>query len=224
MRVSSPGNIQTVWRINTDNMQSKKNKNSERSRVTREALIRTAHTLFKTKGYSDTGTEEIVQSAGVTRGALYHHFQDKEALFVAVLETAERELADTIEKAGAAQADPWQKLRAGYEAFLDSCMDPAVRRIILLDAPSVLGMKRWRNVDANYGLGLISRVLEALMAAGYIQAQPVKPLAHLLLGALSEAGLMIASAEDVHAAREEVGACLDGLLKSLRIRQAQKEP
>lgn len=194
-----------------------KNKKAAQSEITQQSLISAARNLFAAKGYGETAAEQIVQAAGVTRGALYHHFRGKEDLFRAVVETVERETAERIQEAASAATGPWERLQAGCQAFLDACLEPAVRRIVLLDAPSVLGVERWRSIDAHYGLNLISLGLRAIMDAGLIERQPVEPLAHLLLGALSEAGVMLASADDVQAARLEVGASLDRLLSGLKV-------
>jgi len=193
-----------------------KRSKAEQSEQTQGALLKAARELFTEKGYADTATEEIVQRAGVTRGALYHHFRDKEELFQAAFEAAERELVETVRTAiGSAQIGPWEGLSVGCQAFLDACLEPAVQRIILLDAPSVLGWETWRRIDAEYGLGLVRQSLQAAMDTGYVDPLPVDPLAHILLGALNEAAMVIARAEDVQSARAEVGAVVDRLLKGL---------
>ena len=198
-------------------MNVKRNKKVEQSEVTRGVLLRVARELFTDKGYADTATEDIVQRAGVTRGALYHHFRDKEDLFQAVFEDAERGLVETVRSAVAsAQADPWQGFLVGCQAFLDACLEPAVQRIVLLDAPSVLGWETWRRIDAEYGVGLLRQSLQAAMDAREVDLLPVNPLAHILLGALTEAAMVIARAEDVKSTRAEVGAVTDRLLRGLK--------
>src|SRR5262249_14960841 len=193
-----------------------KRSKAEQSELTQGALLKAARELFTAKGYADTATEEIVQRAGVTRGALYHHFRDKEELFQAVFEAAERELVERVRSAiGSAQLGPWEGLSVGCQAFLDACLEPAVQRIILLDAPSVLWWETWRRIDAGYGLGLVRQSLQAAMDTGYVDPLPVEPLAHVLLGALNEAAMLIARAEDVKSARVEMGAVVNRLLKGL---------
>lgn len=202
-------------------MNVKRNKKVEQSEVTRGALLRVARELFTDKGYAATATEDIVQRAGVTRGALYHHFRDKEELFQAVFEDAERGLVETVRTAAnSAQTDPWQGFLVGCQAFLDACLEPAVQRIVLLDAPSVLGWETWRRVDAEYGLGLVRHSLQAAIAARYIDPLPVEPLAHIILGALNEAALLIARADDVQSARTEIGAVVERLLQGLKTRKS----
>ncbi|MDE2927847.1 MAG: TetR/AcrR family transcriptional regulator [Acidobacteriota bacterium] len=193
-----------------------KTKKALQSEKTRGEIVRVARKLFEAKGYAGTGTEEIVRRAGVTRGALYHQFRDKKALFVAVVEASEREMAGHIQAAVDAEAEPWARLEAGYLAVLDACTEPGIRQILLLDAPAVLGVERWRTVEAEYGLGLLSRGLEAIMKAERMKPLPVRAMAHLLLGAISEGALMIASAGDPGKAHREVVAGLQRLLGSLK--------
>ncbi len=191
---------------------------AEQTEATRSALVAVARELFAERGYASVGTEEIVKRAKVTRGALYHHFRDKRDLFRAVHEQMEGELADALGKklADSPAGDPIALFGTGARAFLDLCMDPAFARIALVDAPSVLGWEEWRKVDEKYGLGLVMAGLQAAMAAGAIREQPVKPLAHLILGALGEAGMLIANADDPKAARKEVELPLLALLEGLR--------
>lgn len=191
---------------------------AERSESTRSALIAVARRLFAERGYADTPTEEIVREAGVTRGALYHHFKDKKELFAAVFEDLERELVLRGATAVPPDADAWTRLQVGSGAFLDACLDPAVQRIVLLEAPAVLGRDAWREVEEKYGLGAVQAGLAAAMQEGFIAEQPVAPLAHLLLAAVNEAGLLIAQADNVRAARTEVGASVQRLLEGLRVR------
>jgi AcrR family transcriptional regulator len=188
-----------------------------RSEATRKALVDVGRKLFAKRGYADVGTEEIVRRAGVTRGALYHHFSGKEDLFRAVAEQVEEEMTRKSAEAALAHEDPWEQQRAGWEAFLDACLDPAVQRIILLDAPSVLGPKEWREIASRYGLALVQFGIQSLIDAGLIAKQPVDPLAHLVIGALSEAAVVIAQAEDTAAARVEMGAALERLMTGLRV-------
>jgi AcrR family transcriptional regulator len=202
--------------VNSMSAQIHRGRQAERSEATRTALVDVGRKLFAKRGYADVGTEEIVRRAGVTRGALYHHFSGKEDLFRAVAEQVEEEMTRKSAEAALAYEDPWEQQRAGWEAFLDACLDPAVQRIILLDAPSVLGPKAWREIASKYGLALVQFGLRSLMEAGLIEEQPVDPLAHLVIGALSEAAVVIAQAEDTEAARAEMGAALERLMVGLR--------
>jgi AcrR family transcriptional regulator len=190
----------------------------ERAEVTRAALLAAGRALFAQRGYAAVGTEEIVRHARVTRGALYHHFQGKEDLFRAVVEEVERELTERIaaESLAAGAQDPWAALRAGARAFLDASGEPEVQRIIMLDAPAVLGWEAWREIGERYGLGLVEGVLEAAMDAGALARQPARPLAHVLIGALDEAAMYVARADDVASAREDMAGTMDRLLEGLR--------
>ncbi len=189
----------------------------ERSEATRGALIGAARALFAEQGYADVGTEEIVRAAGVTRGALYHHFAGKRELFEAVYEQIEVELAERI-AASALQANaasPLEAMRAGAVMFLAAASESETQRIVLLDGPSVLGWDRWREIAAEHGLGLIEASLQAAIEAGSIEPQPVRPLAHVLMGALDEAAMLVARAEDPEKMRAEVGQTLTALLDGL---------
>jgi AcrR family transcriptional regulator len=189
---------------------------AERAAGTRRELTRAARELFAERGYAGVGTEEIVARAGVTRGALYHHFEDKKDLFRAVHEELERDLVASIGEEIAGVEDPWELLVRGVRAFLDACTDPALMRIAMLDAPVVLGWEEWREIDARYGLGLISSGLQNAMDRGLFRPREVRPLAHLLLGSMTEAAMMIAHAPDHEAARREVEDPLLALLQGLR--------
>ncbi len=189
---------------------------AERSESTRAALLGAARRLFAERGYAGVGTEEIVREAGVTRGALYHHFAGKQDLLAAVYEQIETEVVEDVASRVGPRSGPLDALIAGAELFLDRCLDPEVQQIALLDAPAVLGWERWREIGARYGLGLISGLLEAGIAAGEIRRQPVDPLAHALLGALDEIAMLVARAEDPARARAEAGETLAGLLEALR--------
>src|SRR3954454_526824 len=187
---------------------------AERTEATRTALIAAARPLFAQRGYAGIGTEEIARGAGVTRGALYHHFEGKRELFEAVYEQIEIELAERI-ASGALRANatsPLAAMKAGAEMFLLASTEPETQRVVLLDGPSVLGWDRWREIATEHGLGLIEATLQAAVDAGAIAPQPVRPLAHVLMGALDEAAMLVARAEDPEAMRAEVGATLDSLL------------
>jgi AcrR family transcriptional regulator len=191
-------------------------KHAQRSRATREALIAAARTLFGERGYAAVGTEEVVRAAGVTRGALYHQFRDKAELFEAVFEAVEAETTRRVAEASLdGVADALTGLRAGARAFLRLCATPEVERILLLDAPAVLGWERWREIGLRHGLGLVTAALQGAVDTGLIPPQPVGPLAHLLIGALDEGAMYVARADDPEAARAEVEALLDRLLAGL---------
>lgn len=188
---------------------------AERSEATRGALLSAARTLFTEQGYAGTGRDEIAAAAGVTRGALYHHFASKESLFRAVVEQLEEEMTAEVATAAMRGGDAAEELRLGCLAFLDACLDPAIRRIVLLEAPAVLGWDEWRKIDERHGLALLTQGVEMVMAAGLVAPGPVKPLAHMLLGALNEAALLVANAKRPKAARAEVGRTVEQVLDRL---------
>lgn len=185
---------------------------ADRRAATRAALVAAARELFAERGFAGAGREDIVERAGVTRGALYHHFASKEELFRAVYEQIEDEItADIATAAVGAGDDPMDQLRAGALAFLDVAAEPDVRRIVLLDGPSVLPVPVRRELSERYGLGLVREALAAVMDAGAVERQPVEPLAHVLLAALHEAATLVADGAD----RDEVQAIVERFLARL---------
>jgi AcrR family transcriptional regulator len=188
---------------------------AERSEATRSALIRAGRELFGARGYGAVGTEEIVARAGVTRGALYHQFADKQDLFRAVVEALEQDVIGRVGRSLAGVSGPGEALTAMMGGWLDVCEDDEVQRILLLDAPGVLGWDEWRAIGHRYGLGEVVGLLEAAMEDGAIARQPATPLGHVVIGALDEAALYIARAEDPKAARVEMEGVLGRLLGSL---------
>ena len=199
-------------------MNVKRRTQAERSEHTSSALLAAARRLFAKRSYGSVGTEEIVREAGVTRGALYHHFEGKEGLFLAVYEEIEGELTQAIAEKALAQEDPWEQLRTGVEMWLDACREPEVQQIALIDAPAVLGWERWREIGARYGLGVIKLGLQNAMDAGQIGARPIDPLAHMLLGALDEGGLLLARAEHPDSTRQAIAANIQAMLEGFRPR------
>jgi len=195
-----------------------KTRKAEQSEATRSTLMNVARELFMAQGYSGVGTEEIVQRAKVTRGALYHHFRDKKDLFRAVHEQLEAEMVGRIagQLAEGNPRDQLELLRIGASTFLDHTTGP-LARVTLVDAPSVLGWAEWREIDEKHGMGLVMAALQGGMDAGVLREQPVKPLAHLLLAAIGESGMLIANADDPKATRDEVEPALLALLDGLRV-------
>ena len=189
---------------------------ADQSEATRRALVDAGRRLFAKRGYADTYTDELAQRAGVTRGALYHHFRRKEDLFRAVYEDVERELMEKIMDR-IVHLDAWERLRVGVEAFLEFCLDPAVQRITVLDAPSVLGWDAWREIDSKYGYGWLLRAsLKAAMEAGAIETQPVEPLAAFIFGGLMEGAMLIARSDDPDTTRRGIAETAELLLRSVR--------
>jgi AcrR family transcriptional regulator len=190
----------------------------ERSDTTRAALIAAGRRLFADHGFGAVGTEAIVRAAGVTRGALYHQFADKSELFAAVYEQVEQELIERIGLLLADVADPWEGMLAGVDAWLEAASDRDVQRIALIEAPVVLGWERWRAAGQANGIGIVEAALHAAIAAGRIAERPVRPFAHVLIGALDEAALYVARADDQEAARAEMRSALHALVAPLEQR------
>lgn len=192
---------------------------ADRSAATRGALVAAARPLFAEHGFASVGTEAIVQGAGVTRGAMYHQFDDKTELFAAVFEAVEQDvqarLMHSVDSSGV--TDPIDAMELGADAWLEVCADPEVQQIVLLDAPVVLGWERWREVGMRYGMGLVESLLAYAIDVGRIPKQAVAPLAHVLIGALDEAVLYIARAPDPPAAQEEMRLVIRQLVRSLAV-------
>jgi AcrR family transcriptional regulator len=193
---------------------------AERSDATRSALLSVARRLFTERGYAATSTTEIVERAGVTRGALYHHFAAKHELFRAVFEQLEAEMTQQIAHDALAGTDALEQLRLGCRVFLDICLDPSVQRIVIVEGPAVLGWETWQAIEERYGHGLVVAGVQAAIDAGLVEAQPVEPLANVLFGALAQAGMVVARADDPRAARTEMEAAMDRLLDGLRAQKA----
>jgi len=188
---------------------------ADRAEATRTALIAAGRRLFLEKGYFATGTEEIVAAAGVgTRGALYHHFANKQALFLAVFLAVEEQLHSQAPEP-ADTDDALAALRTGLRAYLKSSLNGEVQRILLIDGPAVLGWQQWRDLQVQFGLGTIHALLEKAVAQGTVVAQPLELLAHVLLAATDEAAQFVANAPDPRQARDEAIQVIDGLLRRL---------
>jgi AcrR family transcriptional regulator len=204
-----------------------KSRKLEQSLATRAALIKAARKLFARLGYAATDIETVARRTRVTRGALYHHFKDKRDLFSAVFDLEEQKLSQTVAMAAASavaasiRSGAWDGMLAGCNAFLDACLDPAVQRIVLIDALAVLGWERWREIDTKYNLRLVTAALQGAVDQGVIAPAPIDSLAHLLIGALTEAAIFIAHADDKAAARRAVGDNVVQLLSGLRIDKSQ---
>lgn len=187
---------------------------------TRKALVAAARTLFAERGFANTGTEDIVAAARVTRGALYHHFRDKADLFRTVMAECAQELAERLveqetRRARAGDEDPWQLLRTGFQSFLDACTDTDFQRIVLIEGPAVLGHDAWDALVEEHGYALLAEALTEAISARRVDPLPVAPLTRMLAALISEASLYIARADDHERARAEAGAVLDRLLAGL---------
>jgi AcrR family transcriptional regulator len=190
---------------------------AERTEVTRGKLIATGRALFAEKGFAATSTEDILGASGVSRGAMYHHFSSKTELFQAAFEAVENDLTNDILAAATASGatDPMRILEAGFAAFLDQCRNPEVQRIVMLEGPTVLGWDTWHELDERYAFGTVKFVLTMAAESGRIEPSAVDPLSHLLVGAIMQAGMVVARAEDPLAAKTAMVASWNQLLSSI---------
>lgn len=190
---------------------------ADRSAATRDALVAAGRRLFAAEGFAEVPADAIVAAAGVTRGALYHQFADKTALFDAVLEAVEadiaRRLVDAVAAAGL--SDPVEAIRHALRTWLEICAEPEIHRIALIDGPSVVGWARWREVCQRHVFGLAQALLESGIEVGRIPEQPVRPLTHVVMGASDEAALYVAESADPPLARAEMMEVLDRLIDGI---------
>jgi len=197
--------------VNDQASEETKDARAAQGAATARTLRRQARKLFTKKGYSGVNTEELVESARVTKGALYHHFANKKELYEAVVEDVEQELVEKLEAAGAGRK-PWDRLLSMCGAYLDACRDPALARMLVLEAPVVLGWKTWCNLEQKYEVAAFARCLGE---AGAL-SEPAETLAQVILGALTTGARVIATSADPDKARAEVERTMDRLLAGLR--------
>ncbi|MFS0726947.1 TetR/AcrR family transcriptional regulator [Paenibacillus sp. 1P07SE] len=193
-------------------------------RRTKEAASETINQLlalgkiyFAERGYADASMEELVQEAGLTRGALYHHFGSKQGLFEAVLTSLQEEIGEHVAREAEAGSDPWDELLRGCRAFITAAVEPAHRQILLIDGPAVLGWEAWRRMDEQNAMRHLKEQLQQMQEAGWLRPVPVEALAHLLSGAMNEAALWLAGLPDSTQALEETMTALEQLLSGCRV-------
>ena len=191
----------------------------ERRATTQGVILAAAQDLFGRQGFSATTVDQIAAAAGVAKGAIYHHFPTKEALFEQVFRETSADLAADLAKGVISALDPVTILSQGVRAYFAACADGPTGQIILKDAPVVLGWERWREVDVEYFGGFFPINLDAAMKAGLIGAQPVEPLARLFLGAVSEAAAACNASADPAATSRDYASAIEALLEGLRVRQ-----
>lgn len=187
----------------------------QRSEATRSALVAAARSLFVERGYAAVSTGDIARVAAVTRNALYYHFPTKEAVFRAVYENVEGELAERVLPAALAHDTSRAQLEAGIEEFLDGCLDPTVARISVLQAPAALGFAQMREIDNRNYLGALRDGIRSAIDAGELPDLPADTLASMIIGALDEAALLIATADDPAVARHDAGLVAQALVDGL---------
>ena len=197
-------------------MARKARTNAEYSARTRSQLMTAARREFARAGYADASTERIVEAAGMTRGALYHHYPGKRELFEAVVTELQQEITERIDERATRKRDVFDALLAGCDAWLDACLDSEVQRILLLDGPAVLGWRRWNEIDARFGAGSLRTGIEACIAAGRLVDVDAGALTHLLSGAMNQVALLLAQSDDELRLRRSAGRTLHRLLRGLQ--------
>ncbi|MGH3193050.1 MAG: TetR/AcrR family transcriptional regulator [Streptosporangiaceae bacterium] len=190
-------------------------KRAAQGRATRGQLIEVATSLFAEHGYEGTSIEAVLGAAGVSRGALYHHFAGKEALFAAVLEALNERVTEEITEAVRDCTDPVDAMHTGALAWIDLAGDPVIQRVILVDAPSVLGWEQWRAMDEGRTVAAMRGMLQAVSDSGRLPQELVEPFSHMILAALDEAAMVVARAPDSGAAVAEGRQAVEELLNRL---------
>lgn len=193
-------------------------KQAERRAATTDAILRAGRRLFGERGFAATTMDDIAEAADVAKGAVYHHFKTKEAVFEAVFEQVSGDLVQDIDRAVRSEKDVLAAIVAGTQHYFAACAKGPTGRIILRDGPAVLGWERWREIDARHFGGKFPRALTVAMDAGLIARQPVEPLARVLLGAVTEAAVACAGRSDVLKAGSEYSRAFKSLVEALRLR------
>jgi AcrR family transcriptional regulator len=188
------------------------NRRIAQGEATRHQLLEVATRLFAAQGYDNTSVEQVLRESGVSRGSLYHHFNGKDRLFEAVVEHVEQGVVEQLVTAVGRHRDPVKILRAGCARWIALVQEPAVRQVILTDAPAVLGWQRWREIDEQHGFGLLKHGLQAVADAGRLAVADVDVVAHIVLGALNEAAMLVARADSPDKARRQATAAVDRLI------------
>jgi len=199
----------------TPPQQTAPGKRAAQGRATRGQLIEVATSLFAGHGYGGTSIEAVLAAAGVSRGALYHHFAGKEALFTAVLEAVSERVAAEVTEAIRDCTDPVGAMLTGALAWIDLAGDPVIQRIMLVDAPSVLGWEQWRAMDEGRTVGAMQAMLQAVIDSDRLPQELVEPFSHMILAALDEAAMVVARAPDSRAAVAEGRQAVEELLNRL---------
>ncbi|HYF62682.1 MAG TPA: helix-turn-helix domain-containing protein [Herpetosiphonaceae bacterium] len=194
---------------------SEKNRRQEYAETTRQALLAAARDLFARDGYAETSIDDIARHERLTKGALYHHFKNKKELFEAVVDDCLGAMAAKVAAAFQQAADPWDRAITALDAFLDGCLDPDYQRIVIQEAPAVLGWGAWREKEQRSGMALVTALLEDLAAAGHIRRQPVELAGRILVAAIMEVALAITHSADPAATRQDARRILERMIHAL---------
>lgn len=190
--------------------------NEERSRATQDKLITAARELFDQHGYADTAIDDIARAAGVTRGALYHHFGGKQQLFRAVIEEIQDELAEHVDRTAGKYEDPWDAFISGWLSALEQIPTGGMGRILMLEGPTVLGYQDWQAIDDAHFRDAVTAAVEYFMQEGTITTQPVEPVARVLLTISNALGTLISTSDDPNETREAIAPVWAQLINGLR--------
>jgi len=201
---------------------SVKPRREEYAEATRTALLDAAAEAFTAVGFARASIEDIVRRARLTKGALYHHFKDKTALFEAVFCRIEEVLVGRVVEASAKRTDPWESIDAGLGAFLQAALEPKHRRIVFEEAPVALGWMRWREIEQQYMMGVLRASLRSLHDAGLVHAEPLDVVAPVVFGAIAEAAQVAALAPDPKAARRAAKQLILRILRGLAPERRRK--
>jgi len=182
---------------------------------TRAALVAAARRLFGRDGFAATSVDEIAREARLTTGALYHHFPNKMSLFEAVFEAVHADLLEASLQASVGAADEVELLTRGFDAFFDAVLEPDVQRIIILDAPAVLGLARFTELDEQYAFAAITSALQAATVSGRLRVDDPETLARLLLGSMTRGAMLIANSSTPRSTRDAVARTLRALLEGM---------
>jgi AcrR family transcriptional regulator len=204
-------------------MATVRSRRHEYSEATRQALVDSAVELFTKHGYAGTSLDEIARKARVTKGALYHHFAGKHALFEAAFDAVETAAMAKFADALASASRPWQMVQSGLQVYLQVCLEPAFQRIVVHEAPVVMGWERWRECEEQYSFGIVRSSLQLLLDSGEIEPLPAEELARIVFGALTAGAMVIAGAENQKRASADVAKVIERVLLGLR-RQPEPEP
>ena len=188
----------------------------EYSASTRKALLDVAASLFAERGYAGTSLDEIVAGARVTKGALYHHFTGKQAVFEVVFEDVEARCAKSIARAVRKTSDPWDKAMAGLRAFLGALQDPGYQRVVMRDGPAVLGYERYREQEERSTYGIVQDIVAAVLGAYDMSESMVEAFSRIFFGAMASAGLAVSTADDPQQASADVEAAIGFMLQGMR--------
>lgn len=194
--------------------ESPRRSNRERSDTTRAAILDAARGLFVTSGYADTSTPDIVAAAGLTRGALYHHFEDKKALFRAVAEREAGAVAASIEAATAGDLTPREALKVGASAYFEAMREPGRIRLLLLDGPAVLGTQEMIGIDTASGQRTLEEGIAAAMAPAAPEPERLSAMASLLSAAFDRAALDIADGGSTEIYAKTIGMLIDRMVSA----------